>query len=132
VKHEPYIIALDPAPANALKRKRSTSTSTTTFSDLEGPTKRGRSSESIHDSSFDVSGKAEKIFGSNFQDGSSNVGSIYAPFLVLSEADAKLKGNEGGFLPRIRALEGMLTDFSLSLCCSSRPNPTMELGRFKD
>src|SRR5882762_7580519 len=48
VKHEPYIIALDPAPANALKRKRSTSTSTTTFSDLEGPTKRGRSSESIH------------------------------------------------------------------------------------
>ena len=116
IKHEPYTVALDITPALALKRKRST-VSEVTFSDLEGPTKRGRSFESIHDSSFDVSGKAERIFGSQFEDGSSAPGSAYAPGLVPFETDTNLNGNENSFLARIRALEGH------SSAWSYHPNP---------
>jgi len=114
VKHEQNIAALDP-PGHALKRKRSSSSNT--FSDLEGPTKRGRSSESIHQSSFDVSGKGERIFGSHFYDRSSAFGSIYAPILVPSEIDTKSSGNENVLLTRIRVLEGTIVDLNASLCC---------------
>jgi hypothetical protein len=95
---------LEVAPVHALKRKRPSSSNT--FSDLEGPTKRERSSESIHDSSFDISGKAERIFGSHFYDESPALGSIYAPILLPTRANFLLSSNEKDFLARIHALEG--------------------------
>ncbi|KIM85071.1 hypothetical protein PILCRDRAFT_380395 [Piloderma croceum F 1598] len=104
-KHEQYPVALDVAPVHVLKRKRSSSSNS--FSDLEGPTKHGRSSESIHESSFDISGKAEKIFGSHFYDGRSTSSPIYAPFSLPIKANAKPSGNENDLLAAIRILEGM-------------------------
>lgn len=88
-----------------LKRKRS-SNSVTTFSDLEGPTKRERSSESIHDSSFDISGEGERLFLSGYLD-------VTSPFDLkqeyvdhtIAEVDGYASGGE--LLERIRVLEGM-------------------------
>ena len=104
---EQFSFPLKVLPVHALKRKRSVSSDT--FSDLEGPTKRERSSESIHDSSFDVSVKAERIFGSHFYDGSP-VASIYAPILLPIDADIQLSGTKNDLLARIHALEGTFVD----------------------
>jgi hypothetical protein len=124
LKHRQYPVALDAAPVHVLKRKRSSSNS---FSDLEGPTKHGRSSESIHESSFDISGKAEKIFGSHFYDGRSTSSAIYAPSSLPIKANAKPSGNENDLLDTIRILEGMSIDPNALLC--PRPNPVpMEPG----
>lgn len=111
-KQNQYTVALGVAPLHALKRKRSTSPNT--FSDFEGPTKRGKSPESIHESSFDVSGKAERIFGSHFFDGSPVLGSTCAPILLPTKTDTQQGGNENPFLARIRALEGVYFGSSVS------------------
>jgi hypothetical protein len=106
------LIALEhPASAHALKRKRSTSFNT--FSDLEGPTKRERSSESIHDSSFELSGKAERLFGTSLHRGSLAFGSKYARILLLPETaehenNSILSGNQNELLARIQTLQGIL------------------------
>lgn len=95
---------------HAIKRKRS-STTTTTFSDLDGSTKRGRSSESIHDSSFDVSGQAERLFVSGYHEVSSPT--------LLKDADAVLLGlasacgGDNELFARIQALEGKLRTTNL-------------------
>ena len=114
-KHEQYTIALDVAPVHVLKRKRSFSSND--FSDLEGPTKHERSSEHIHESSFDISGKAEKIFDSRFYDGRSTSDAIYAPIRLPPKADTKLSGNKNDFLDTIHALKGTFIDLYRARYC---------------
>jgi hypothetical protein len=125
LKHEQYPVVLNVTSAHVLKRKRSSSSNS--FSDLEGPTKHGRSSESIHESSFDISGNAEKIFGSHFYDGRSTSSPIYARLPLPIKTNAKPSGNENDLLATIHILEGMSIDPNAFLY--PRPNPVpMELG----
>jgi hypothetical protein len=126
-KRDQHTVTPDVVAIHRLKRKRTSSPHT--FSDLEGPTKHGRSSESIHESSFDISGKAEKIFGSHFNDRSSALGATYSPILLEGPtADMNHSGNEDNVLLRIRVLEGSFVGLSILLCCYSRPNRVPIVG----
>jgi len=102
------VIPLGPASSSsgALKRKRP-SISSNTFSGLEGPTKRGRSSESVQESSFDLTGHAERLFGSSLHKESSAVGSKYAGVPLPEEANTGQDQNDNEPLTRILTLEGM-------------------------
>lgn len=106
-------------PNPVIKRKRS-SNSVTTFSDMEAPTKRERSSESIHDSSFDLSKEGERLFFSRYLD-------VSPPVVVKQEhVDRSIVVVDGHhdqsqLLERIRVLEGtyfgqqiMLIDISIT------------------
>ena len=92
-------------PSLLVKRKRSFN-SVTTFSDLEGPTKRERSLESIHDSSFSLSGQGERLFASSHLDVSSPY-NVKQAGVNLSNSEATGYGIESELLGRIRILEGM-------------------------
>lgn len=96
---------LDHLSFRGLKRQRSTPSSDP-FADLRGPVKRGRSSESFHDSSFDLSGKGQKIFGSSFLYESSALGSGCIPVQLPIQAGPKYEDREGNLLCRIQTLEG--------------------------
>lgn len=105
-------VSLNPASPNSthvLKRKRSTSSNT--FSDLEGPTKRERSFESAHSGSFDLSGKAERLFEASLRKGSPAFGSKHAHTGLVpartTDTDSRINENESGLLARIYTLQGI-------------------------
>lgn len=107
----------------AMKRKRSLN-SVTTFSDLEGPTKRERSSDSIHDSSFDISKKGEKLLLSGELDGSSPL-NLKHEQVEHHIAETSRYIDESQLLDRIRALEGMHSRKQLALNdASAAPHST--------
>ncbi|KAF7965926.1 hypothetical protein HWV62_14438 [Athelia sp. TMB] len=93
-------------PSLLVKRKRSFN-SITTFSDLEGPTKRERSFESIHDSSFSLSGQGERLFLSSHQDVTSPY-AVKQEGAVFSNPQATGYAIESELLSRIRILEDEL------------------------
>ena len=93
-------IVPDSIPSQPLKRKRSSSG---LFSDLRGPEKRGRSSEFVQDSSFDISRKADKLdlelSGGSIMNGPSQAKSNIDPKSSVGERESPLT--------RIRSLEGV-------------------------
>lgn len=89
------------------KRKRSAFLSSDSFSDLRGPEKRGRSSEVIQDSSFDISRKAERL-DLELSGGSSSL-IVNRPSQAKSNIEPRsgAGGRERELLIRMRDLEGV-------------------------
>ena len=100
-------IVPDTIPLQPLKRKQSALSSSDSFGDLRGLEKRGRSSEFIQDSSFDISRKAEKL-DLELSGGSSSL-IVTGPSQARSNIDPKSSAGEleSDLLSRMHSLEGM-------------------------